>query len=62
MVHQLCLQQQILARQQEITNIVLWTSNCDTITNTQWAQHIKDFGVSTMLLQQRDDDFNVLIL
>lgn len=62
MVYELCLQQQILAWQQEVTNIILWTSDCNTITNTKGAEDIKDFGVSSMLLQQRDNDFNVLIL
>lgn len=62
MIDQLRLKKEIFSWQQEVTDIVLRRSNSHTVTHAQRAKYVQDFWISSVLLQQGNDDFNVLVL
>ena len=61
-VDHLGLQQQIASGQQIVGDVVLRTANGHAVTHAQRTEHVQHFGVPSVLLQQRYDHFDVLLL
>lgn len=62
MVDQLGLKKQVSPRKEVIADVVLRGAHGCAIAHAERTQHVQHLGISSVLLQQGDDDFNVFFL
>lgn len=61
-ISKLSLKQQVPSGQEVIGNVVLRTPHGHSVTDAERAQNVQNFGIASVLFEQRDDYFDVLFL